>query len=348
MRTFVSCVLCFGVVSSGCDSSASSESDAGETVADAGGTMVDAGEPAADAGETNRCGDGLTLPGDAFYPEGIALGPDGEIAVTSVATGHIVRFLAGQTRDPETLVAPGGDVVNGVGIRYDADAGLYWVCSNDLSGASVPALLGIDPEDGSTEVRHTFPAGSFCNDILVTPNNDVYVSDSFAHRIWSVAAGARRTADSLAVLSEESAFGEGANAGDFTLNGMALDGDALYVVRSSTGQLWRVPIAGDGTAEAAVEIDLGDADLVNADGLVLEAPGQLLVLSNFSGEVERVTISGDSGTVTAVATGLDLPASGLLTGDGDLLVTLTQFDHLFMSETAGAPELPFCVGRVEL
>src|SRR5688500_9716881 len=61
----------------------------------------------------------------------------------------------------------------------------------------------------------------------------------------------------------------------------------------------------DATVDASVSGRCGD-------GLILPG-GQILLLSNVTGEVERILISGDSATVTSVATGLDLPASGVLT-----------------------------------
>nr|WP_206607084.1 hypothetical protein [Sandaracinus sp.] len=73
------------------------------------------------------------------------------------------------------------------------------------------------------------------------------------------------------------------------------------------------------------------------------------VVRNFARAIDRVVVAQPdsdgivAGTVSSVATGLDVPASAVLRGD-QLLVTLTQFDSLFMPDAAGPPELPFCVG----
>jgi hypothetical protein len=84
-------------------------------------------------GSVSRCGaDGLELPGDAFYPEGIAIGGDGTVYVGSLATGEVVRFPGG-TGPAETFVASGGALTNTVGLLYDSARSIIWACTSNLT-----------------------------------------------------------------------------------------------------------------------------------------------------------------------------------------------------------------------
>lgn len=325
----------------GCDSDPEPGADAGSS-ADAG--------PTADAMAGRTC-DGLTLPGPDFYPEGIAAGPSGDIAVASAGTGAVVVFPAGRTVDPTQLVpASAPEIANAIGIRYDETADLYWVCSTDFGGLfdrAMGTLVGVSPADGSIAVTHALDAGALCNDIAVSAAHGVYATDSRGSQIWRVARADVLKGGSAAVWAADARFGDGLAADGLSLNGIAIDeaAGAVYSARLDSGALFRIELLGDGGAGSVEEIALTGGDLAFADGITLAATNELLVIQNNSGEVDRVTVSGASGSVAPVATGLEEPATGIVVGD-DLLVTYTQFSQLFGGTLM--PALPFCVGRVPL
>lgn len=100
-------------------------------------------------GSVSRCGaDGLELPGDAFYPEGIAIGGDGTVYVGSLATGEVVRFPGG-TGPAETFVASGGALTNTVGLLYDSARSIIWACTSNLTTFAGAAVVGLNEADGS-------------------------------------------------------------------------------------------------------------------------------------------------------------------------------------------------------
>ncbi len=312
-------------------------------------SMIDAGS-ATDASSDRIC-DGLTLPGGDFYPEGIAAGPAGAIAVASAGTGQIVVFPAGQTDSPTELVpAAAPEIANAIGIRYDETANLYWVCSTDFNGLFDNAngtLVGVSPADGGIAVTHPLATGALCNDIAVSATHGVYATDSRGSQIWRIPRANVMTADSAEVWVTDARFGDGLAADALSLNGIAIDeaAGAVYSARIDSGALFRIALMDDGTAGAVEEVALTGGDIAAADGITLEATNTLLVIQNDSGEVDRVKIDGKSGTVESVATGLEEPATGVIVGT-ELLVTYTQFSHLFGGTLM--PALPFCVGRVEL
>ena len=281
----------------------------------------------------------------------IAAGPSGDVAVASAGTGQIVVFPSGQTEDPVELVpASAPEIVNAIGIRYDETAELYWVCSTDFGGlfdGAMGTLVGVSPADGSIAVTHALDAGAVCNDIAVSASHGVYVTDSRGSQIWRVPRGDVMAAGSAAVWVADPTFADGLAADGLSLNGIAIDeaAGAVYSARLDSGSLFRVELMSDGAAGTVEEIDLTGGDLAFADGITLEATNTLLVIQNDSGEVDRVTVSGSSGTVASVATGLEEPATAIIVGD-HLLVTYTQFSQLFGGTLM--PALPFCVGRVPL
>lgn len=295
---------------------------------------------------------GLTLPAGSFFPEGIALGPGGDIAVASAGTGAVVVFEDGASEDPTELVAVATpEIANAIGIRYDETADLYWVCSVSFEGLGTGRpggrLVGVSPDDGSVTVVHPLDEGALCNDIAVSATHGVFATDSMGSQLWNVPRASVLAAGSAAVWSAEAAFDEGRAAGGLSLNGIVIDeaASAIYTARLDTGALFRIALERDGRA-GAVETITVDGDLTGADGLTLEATAQLLVIQNGTGELDRVAISGSHGTVTSVATGLEEPATGVIDG-ADLLVTFTRFSQLFGGATP-EPTRPFCVGRIPL
>src|SRR5262249_23491110 len=75
-----------------------------------------------------------------------------------------------------------------------------------------------------------------------------------------------------------------------------------YVVENHPGHMWRIPIGADGSAGTVTAIKTS-RDLAGPDGLRVVAPN-LLATAESNG-VSLVAVSGDTGTVTQVASGLD-------------------------------------------
>ncbi|MEM9072346.1 MAG: hypothetical protein AAGE52_27820 [Myxococcota bacterium] len=346
MRAFNATVMVL-LASTACDSDSSGvDSGAVDTGAvDTG--AVDTG--AVDSGSGRECS-GPALPGDSFYPEGIALGPDGSLAVASAGTGRVVVLSAGADEFTELVPASEPAIANAIGLRYDETAALYWVCSTDFSGLfdnGMGTLVGVSPEDGSVVVTHSLGTGALCNDIAVSAAHGVFATDSRGSQLWRVPRADVRTGDSAEVWVADERFAEGLAGDGLSLNGVAIDepANAVYTARIDTGELFRVALEADGSAGAVDEISLAGGDILSADGMTLEASGTLLVIQNASGEVDRVRVTGSEGRIESIATGLDEPATAVLRGD-ELLITETQFSELFGGTLM--PTLPFCLARVPL
>src|SRR4029078_3461179 len=118
--------------------------------------------------------------------------------------------------------------------------------------------VAFDLDSGAVASRVDLPDGGFCNDIAMDAGGNLYVSDSFAPRILFLREGDHE----LTTWITDPAF-----AGDgFNLNGVAITGGPLYVVRDNSGELFRVSIAEDGSAGAPQAIALS-RPLESPDGL---------------------------------------------------------------------------------
>ncbi len=278
----------------------------------------------------------LQLPDNRFFPEGIAIAPDGTIFIGSVGTGQIVRFAPGATR--ATPFAALGQR-NAVGLLVEPARSLLWVCDSDATFQSGSRVKAFDLASGADRGTYPLPGGGFCNDMTLDGQGNLYVTDSTGSRINKLVAGGTQ----LTAWSENAAYVGGAN--EFTLNGIAWDGQsAIYVTKYSSGQMFRVGINADGTAAAPTELTVTRA-LVSPDGLKRLNANTLLVVEG-NGNLTRLAISGNTLTPTVVANRLDSPTTVDLLGDSAWVVE-GQLGVLLGLEP-GPADLPFRVRRVWL
>ena len=205
-------------------------------------------------------------------PEGVAWDPASKsFFVGALGDGTIYRGTLGSSTATVFIAGPGkpavGMKVSG-GKLYVAGGPSGEVRVYDLATRALVALFDTG-------------AGGFLNDLVVTEHGDVYVTDSFRPTLFhitasQVAAGAGMP-DAIDV-SGGIPFQTG-----FNLNGIVAidDGDALIVVQSNTGKLFRVEIGADdedGATSATPAItQLAVEPLVGGDGLLIDQ-GRLIVV----------------------------------------------------------------------
>jgi len=329
-------------VAAGCSGADGAQGPAGPAGSNGtDGAQGPAGEPGP-AGQQGPAGEGserdgvdmIPLFGENFFPEGVATGADGSIYVGSLATGAIVRVAPGMAK-PEPFVAPGN--LGMVGMLVDEAAATLWSCAVNLGGGEPGALLSFDAATGEPRQSITFPGG-FCNDLTLDDAGNLYVTDSFAGVIYRLPA----SADALEEWASDPILA--APQGEFGLNGIAFHDGALYVAKTNTGAIYRLPIEGGepGTPEPLVLDDV----LTGPDGLKVMDDGSLLVVDNGGGAVVHITLSGLEGSVVTLRNYLDGPTTAGIDGE-DAWVAEGQFSHLFGGDP-DAPDLPFKLRRVLL
>lgn len=193
-------------------------------------------------------------------PEGIAVGSDGRMYVTSDATG---RIYTGVVRDPAMapFPAPGAtERGTSLGVHLD-ERGRVWSVGGDT--------LLVHDRDGRLVWQRrvgTGPLGTpYLNDLVITPDA-VYVTDWSNARVLRAARGPESLGPLEPWLDMRPAW-PGFPAQYWLLNGIVADrtGGTLLVASNGTEAVWRV----DTATRQITPVDLGDQSF-GADGLVLD------------------------------------------------------------------------------
>ncbi|HEU4580283.1 MAG TPA: hypothetical protein VFS67_18635 [Polyangiaceae bacterium] len=266
----------------------------------------------------------IALPGDTFYPEGIAAAADGTLYVGSVNTKVVVQVPADSTT-PSVFVPEGVAERGVIGLTVDDTRNLLWFCdSNPAAAEPGAAIVGVSLDDGTEVVRHAMPnpgstpaasagdagvdagasdagreaaAGpaSFCNDLIVDGTGNLFATDS-SGRIFRVPAASVLAPNSASVWLTGPAVAP-AMPGGFGANGIDLVG-GMIIIANGDG-LWALnPNAADPAATARklnLTLDGAPATLCGPDGLQA-VPGSstdLVVVENGgcnppSGDGDRV------------------------------------------------------------
>ena len=262
----------------------------------------------ASAGQGEYSPEVIILP-DGFNPEGIAVSWKGAFYAGSLADGAIYRG--------DVVTGEGDILVEGeegriaVGLAYDPRTDQLWVAGGPTgqahvydanSGESLVTYQLSDPEDG----------GTFVNDVVVTLSG-AYFTDSFRPNLYRVPLSigeALPSEDEVEIdmieLSGDFEFEEGA----FNTNGIdaPYGGGVVLIVHSTLGKLyWVEPDSG-----RAVEIDLGEDDVANGDGILLDGD-TVYVVQNQKNQIAEVQLDPTllSGSVVRLITNdnFDVPTT---------------------------------------
>lgn len=282
----------------------------------------------------------VQLPGPQFYPEGMTAAADGTFYVGSIGTGAIVRSPP-YALGTEPFVA-GREAFGVYGMALDEAHGTLWACTYDdnLAPAQPSYLTAYSLSTGAQVASYAMPGDNgACNDVALDGAGNVYASDSFGNLIVRVRAGG----NALETWSTNDAYVT--EPGTFGLNGLIYDGTGgLYVVKTSTGELFHVPILADGSAGTPTSITVEPA-LSSPDGLEAVDANTLIVAEYDAGQVSTVKLEGTTGHKEVIANGFFRPTS-VVVSEGSAWVLESQMDYLFGAP--GSPELPFRIYRVAL
>jgi outer membrane protein assembly factor BamB len=280
-----------------------------------------------------------TLPGNAVFPEGVAYQPTtGNFFVSSTTDGSILRGNV-MVSAATPFIAGGGIQFSAIGVKVD-DAGRLIV-----AGGVTGEVRVYDASTGEPIRTFTTGAGGFLNDIAVSKNGDLFVTDSFRPVLWRIPAaelesGAPAAAEAWLDLTGTIPY----VPGEFNVNGIVAteSGKHLIVSQAFTGELFRIAVA----TKAVAKIDLG-GEAVAGDGLALL--GRILYAGEpFLHQIAKVSLSGDLTTGTVLSRTTDpsfLTPTTVAVAAGRLLVVNSQFERLF----AGLPPiLPFTISSIPL
>jgi ABC-type transport system involved in cytochrome c biogenesis permease subunit len=282
------------------------------------------------------------LPGNEFFPEGIAYNPETGIFYTgSVNNGDIVQV---NVESSETKLFSAGSAQNrsaATGMKLDKKNRL-WVC-----GGADNKIYVLNPDGSLIEswnLKTLFSSG-FINDCAV---DDVYIyfTDSQVKKLYRAGAGSAQPGaveEWLSFTDQQIPYATGTNA-----NGIVLTPDNKYliIVLSNSGRLFRI----DKTTKAITEIQL-NTPVTSGDGLWLDE-SILYVSRNATGQIFPVSLNQDytQGTV-GNGFGSNLLFNTTIAKAGKyFLVVNGQLNRRpgITNPLPPAPSLPFTVSRVAI
>jgi sugar lactone lactonase YvrE len=189
--------------------------------------------------------------------------------------------------------------------------------------------VGLQPQRQAARKLDTGVDGAFLNDVAIGPDGAAYFTNSNAPQIFRVSKQPNRgwQVTTFVDASATIPVSDGFNLGGIVATP---DHKALIVAQGNVGALWRVDLR----TRAVTPINIGDANLTNADGLVLDGR-KLIVIRNFSRSIATLRLSGNWSNATLLRETPTAPDRVLTTGKlvgRKLYAVDSKFD-----ETVGTP-----------
>jgi len=227
------------------------------------------------------------LPAGSPGPEGITVGRDGNVYVTTFgftnnsavsAPGHLIVFRPDGQLVRDVVVA--GSSSHLVGLGFNPATG-------DLIVLDFPnkAALKVDPVTGSSSIFMTATGNAFLNGLTFDREGNLYVSDSVQGIIWKTGPqggpGVPWVSDPLLISTGFPPFGA---------NGLGFNnsGKALFVANTGNSAIVKIPVTNGAPGAPAVFIN----GALTADGLTIDRHDNIWIASNQGDEVIGISPSG--------------------------------------------------------
>lgn len=278
-----------------------------------------------------------------LFPESIAISQAGTAYVGSMYGG--IRRVSLKTRKVEAWIKPAaGGTASIFGVLADVRNGMLWACSNNFAamGLLVPGaapghvLAGFDLRTGAHRVNLPLPGKNpVCNDIAVTPDGMVFVTDTAAPQILRWRPGAT----ALEIWVTDPALGSG-------IDGIAMGADGnVYVNNYHTGDLYRIVRLAGGKAGPVVKLALS-RPLAMPDGM-RSTGGMTFALVEGAGRIDKVSIAGDHARIETMAEGIVGP-TGIDTLGKTAWYVQGQLDLLTDPAKHGVAPEPFKLTPIDI
>jgi sugar lactone lactonase YvrE len=264
---------------------------------------------------------GDILIGEGVFPESITSTPDGGFMTGSLASPNIYRYSPGD--DSASVWA----TVAGTTLGVFAAGDTAYACQINPATFGDGTLVTFDLATGEQTGAYAFPDAGLCNDIAVSPDGVVFVTDTGAFS--GNPGGVYALVDGALVDVFHSADVAGAD-------GLAFLGDTLYVNDVNAGAIWAIEL--DGTTMTSMTQLTLSRELSGPDGMRAAADGSgLYVAENAAGRVSFVTVDGDNATVDTVGEG-PWESSTAVAEIGDTIYVIdTKFSMLGDPEAQPGP-----------
>ena len=242
-------------------------------------------------------------PSAGELPESVAVDRRGMIYVSLAPIGQ-VRAIAPDGAQHIVASLPVGSGFGALGLAFGPREDLYVALSTFDPTTNGVYRVG---RDGSAARLPGTQSIVLPNGLAFDRRGNLFVTDSVDGAIWRVS----RDGSAEVWLRHPLLAGDNSAPPPVPLgaNGIAFRNGALFVTNTEAGSVITVPVQRDGTPGAPFVFARGPA-LVGADGLAIDATGNLYIAVN--GQSTVVRVSSDGANVTTLATaadGLDSPSS---------------------------------------
>jgi sugar lactone lactonase YvrE len=288
----------------------------------------------------------ILIPGDRYFPEGVAVTSDGTFFVGSLYEGCIMRGQAGATQVEDFIESGANGLVSVLGLWVDEASNTLWACSSDAgngrhTGHAPVGVKAFDLASGAAKGSYDFPGGGFANDLTFDALGNLYVTDSLTPRILRLRLGSQAL--------EEWINDPQLGTDQWSLNGIDFDRsrDVIYTVNQRAGLLFRIALEPDGSP-GAVTLIRTSQELRRPDGLKVIGPNTLATAEGGAGGMAVLTLEGDTAHVQRIPAGLDGVTTFALYR-GSAWVVEGQSDHFWDPANAGPnADPPFRIVEVPL
>ena len=208
--------------------------------------------------------------------EGIGVDPaERTFYVSEVTGGEIHRGVVRSGRTEEWKPEGADGRTTARGITTDEQGRVYIAGGPNGLNTDRPDLWVYDADGTLLAALQVDVADAFLNDVTIGPDGAAYFTNSNAPQIFRVA----QEHGQWQVSTWPDATGTIPRAEGFNLGGIVVspDGRALLVAQGNAGILWRFDLR----TGQVLPIDTGNAELTNADGLILHG-NRLTVVRNFA------------------------------------------------------------------
>jgi hypothetical protein len=253
-------------------------------------------------------------------PEGVAAAPGSRrLFLSDLAKKRVLLVGSGVP----TRVFASTDKLEPLGMKADTVRSLLWVAATSAfrtTDQPKSRLLAFDLRNGKLRHSYSSPDLKSVNDLALTPNGDLYVTDSLGGSVFRL----RRGSDRLERITE---------AGKMSYpNGIAASGDGRSIYVAQGISLRRIDTA---TGQVSTVAQPPDLAILSIDGLYWH-DGSLIGIQNGGnrGRVLRMRLSSQGESISgfdvleAGNPDFDMPTTGSIAGNRFIFMANTQLQRL--------------------